>query len=66
LRNQSYATTQECIIGLCNVDAIEEAKRIKNWPALETAIDVKMQEQHQFVAWWRAAIQRPGRKWAKK
>jgi hypothetical protein len=32
--------------------AIEEAKRIKEWPALEKAVDLKVTEQIKFVAWW--------------
>src|SRR5215475_5724862 len=31
---------------------IEEAKRIKDWPKLEEAVDLKMQELHGFVNWW--------------
>src|SRR5262245_44504989 len=34
----------------------EEAKRIKDWPALEQAIDLKIEEQHKFLAWWRANV----------
>jgi hypothetical protein len=29
---------------------IEEAKRIKDWPILEEAVDAKMKEQHKFCA----------------
>lgn len=35
---------------------IEEAKQIKNWPALETAIDAKIDEQHKFVGWWEGVV----------
>lgn len=35
---------------------IDEAKLIKNWPALEEAVDVKIDEQRKFVAWWRATV----------
>jgi phage N-6-adenine-methyltransferase len=35
---------------------IEEAKRLKDWPALEAAIDAKIAEQHQFVAWWKVSV----------
>ena len=34
--------------------SIEEAKRIKDWPKLEEAVDTKIEEQHKFVAWWKA------------
>lgn len=39
---------------------IEEAKRIKHWPALEVAIDAKIAEQVKFVAWWESNVRRPG------
>jgi len=35
---------------------IEEAKRIKDWPALEEAVDAKIAEQHKFIAWWKATV----------
>jgi hypothetical protein len=35
---------------------IEEAKRIKDWPQVEEAVDLKINEQTQFVAWWGAAV----------
>ena len=42
---------------------VEEAKRIKkDWPALEQAIDAKIEEQTKFVAWWKAAVGEPGPK----
>jgi phage N-6-adenine-methyltransferase len=36
--------------------SIEEAKRIKDWPALEDAVDAKIEEQCKFVAWWNGAV----------
>jgi phage N-6-adenine-methyltransferase len=39
---------------------IEEAKRLKEWPALEEAVDIKIEEQRKFVAWWSATVKRPG------
>lgn|SRR5262249_3698140 len=39
---------------------IEEAKRIKDWPKLEEAVDLKIEEQGRFVAWWNGNVQRPG------
>jgi hypothetical protein len=35
---------------------IEEAKPIKDWPALEEAVDLKIEEQRKFVAWWKASV----------
>jgi hypothetical protein len=40
--------------------SIEEAKRIKDWPTLEHAIDAKIGEQHKFVAWWNANVRNSG------
>jgi phage N-6-adenine-methyltransferase len=39
---------------------IEEAKRIKDWPKLEEAVDFKIAEQCKFVAWWGANVRRKG------
>lgn len=41
---------------------IEEAKRIKDWPALEEAVDLKIDEQRKFVAWWHLSVRRKGKK----
>jgi phage N-6-adenine-methyltransferase len=35
---------------------IEHAKRIKDWPKLEEAVDLKIGEQRKFVAWWGANV----------
>src|SRR5215475_8980242 len=40
---------------------IKEAKRIKEWPALKEAIEVKITEQVAFVAWWAAEVLPKGR-----
>jgi phage N-6-adenine-methyltransferase len=40
---------------------IEEAKRIKDWPTLEAAVDDKILEQVKFVAWWDANVRDGGR-----
>jgi ParB family chromosome partitioning protein len=40
---------------------IEEAKRIRDWPALEKAVDLKIDEQRRFVAWWDANVRDGGR-----
>jgi hypothetical protein len=35
------------------IDAvIDYAKQVKDWPLLEDAVDVKIEDQVQFVAWW--------------
>jgi hypothetical protein len=39
---------------------IKEAKRIKDWAALETAVDAKIAEQVQFDRWWYGTVERPG------
>jgi hypothetical protein len=38
------------------------AKRIKDWPTLETAVDTKIDDQAEFVAWWDSSVQSQGRK----
>ena len=35
---------------------IEHAKRIKDWPKLEEAVDLKIEEQRKFVVWWNSAV----------
>jgi hypothetical protein len=40
---------------------IEHAKRIKHWPALEKAVDLKIEEQLKFIAWREANIRGDGR-----
>lgn len=35
---------------------IEEAKRLKDWPMLEQAVDAKIEEQRKFVAWWKGSV----------
>lgn len=39
---------------------IAYAKRMKDWPLLERAVEAKIKEQAQFVEWWDANVQRPG------
>ncbi len=38
----------------------KEAKRVKDWPTLVTAIEKKMEDQTEFVRWWDEGVQRPG------
>lgn len=40
--------------------SIEHAKRIKDWPALEDAVDQKIAEQKMFLAWWQGNVARAG------
>jgi hypothetical protein len=35
---------------------IDEARKIRDWPMLERAVDQKIAEQVQFVAWWYANV----------
>lgn len=37
---------------------IEYAKSVKDWPALELAVDKKIEEQIEFVRWWRQKVTR--------
>jgi DNA N-6-adenine-methyltransferase (Dam) len=39
---------------------IKQATRIRDWPALEEAVDLKIEEQRRFVVWWGAMVRRPG------
>lgn len=40
--------------------SIEHAQRIRDWPKLEEAVDVKIEEQRRFVAWWKGNIRSQG------
>ena len=31
---------------------IDYAKKVKDWPSLETAVEKKMEDQTEFVRWW--------------
>jgi DNA N-6-adenine-methyltransferase (Dam) len=39
---------------------IEEARRIRDWPKLEQAVDAKVEEQRKFYAWWQAGVAHGG------
>lgn len=44
--------------------AIEAAKKLKNWDVVRAATDAKVEEQADFVAWWKGTVtvrQSPGR-----
>jgi hypothetical protein len=63
LRSASAGTARRVrLIPCCGISpqVIKEAKRIKDWPALEAAVDAKIAEQVQFIAWWDDKVQRPG------
>jgi phage N-6-adenine-methyltransferase len=43
---------------------ILRAQKVKDWPMLEWAVDQKIEDQREFVAWWQATVtprQSPGR-----
>lgn len=35
---------------------IDYAKRVQDWPTLEAAVDQKIEEQIEFVRWWRETV----------
>ena len=39
---------------------IEYAKRVKDWPTLERAVDEKIAEQADFVHWWKESVRAAG------
>jgi len=39
---------------------INYRKRIRDWPTLERAVDIKSREQQRFVSWWDKHVRRPG------
>lgn len=41
---------------------IDYAKRVKDWPTLETAVETKIEDQAEFVRWWRETVRPPGGK----
>jgi hypothetical protein len=36
------------------------AKRVRDWPALEAAVAIKIEDQREHVAWWDATVRAPG------
>ena len=40
---------------------IAYAIKLKDWPLLEEAVERKLDEQEEFVRWWREKVRRPGR-----
>jgi phage N-6-adenine-methyltransferase len=50
---------QEALVEQAKDDAvIELAKRTKNWPLLESAVEKKLDDQEDFVNWWRENVSR--------
>ena len=50
-----------CLIRLAVIDY---AKKVKDWPSLEKAVEKKMEDQTEFVRWWNERVspgQSPGR-----
>jgi hypothetical protein len=39
---------------------IQYAAKVKDWPLLEQAIDLKIEQQREFVRWWDEAVHRKG------
>ena len=39
---------------------IADAKRVRDWPTLEKAVETKMEDQAEFVRWWEATVRRKG------
>jgi hypothetical protein len=35
---------------------IDYAKRVKDWPTLETAVEAKIEDQREFVRWWKETV----------
>lgn len=40
---------------------IEYAQRVRDWPLLETAVEQKIEEQREFVQWWKEHVRGDGR-----
>jgi hypothetical protein len=52
---------QEALVTQAKDDAvIALAKRTKDWPLLVAAVDKKLDDQEEFVQWWRRAVLRKG------
>ena len=39
---------------------IQYAARVKDWPLLEQAVDLKIEQQREFVQWWDETVHRKG------
>ncbi len=40
---------------------IDYAKKVRDWPSFEAAIEQKMQDQAEFVRWWDEKVKDRGR-----
>ena len=53
---------QEAKIRDAKADAIiDYAKKVRDWPMLEAAIEQKMKDQTEFVQWWKENVRDRGR-----
>jgi hypothetical protein len=41
---------------------IEYARRVKDWPLLERAVELKIEEQAEFVGWWEEKVRGKGKR----
>lgn len=49
-------------VAIAKTDAIiEYAERLKDWPLLYQAVELKIEEQAEFVQWWRERVRGDGR-----
>ncbi len=56
-RRSAYREPRKTGTVISKADAlIDLAKRVKDWPLLETAVDHKLAEQEEFVRWWKANL----------
>jgi hypothetical protein len=39
---------------------IDYAKKVKDWPMLEAAIEKKMEDQAEFLRWWDEKVRKKG------
>ena len=49
-------------MGTCPVhcDTATIARQLKDWPTLENAVEAKIEDQREFVRWWKETVERPG------
>ena len=53
---------QEAKIRDAKADAIiDYAKKVRDWPMLEAAIEQKMKDQTEFIQWWKENVRDRGR-----
>ena len=55
------ADPREVKVRLAKIDAvIDYAAKVKDWPLLEKAIDLKIEEQREFCRWWHEHVHHKG------